>query len=285
MKQRISLVLGSGGARGLAHIGIIRYLKEHGYEIVSVSGCSMGALIGGFYAAGRLDAYETWVKELDAFDIVSLLDFDGEGGLVEGKRLMRELTRILGGDIAIETLPIPYTAVASDIDEEKEVWLQKGSLINAIRASIAIPIFFAPFQLEGKRLVDGGVLNPVPIAPTFGDQSDMIIAVNLSGEMAHKDLLGTPSSKETQLVEKFTKYLSKLTFANPLFQNDTLQVANSAFDTMQANLSRMKLAAYPPDIEITIPRDLCGTLAFNRAKEVIDYGYAKAQEVLEQRSS
>jgi len=285
MKKRISLVLGSGGARGLAHIGIIRYLEERNYEIVSISGCSIGALIGGFYAAGKLDDYEAWIYELDAFDIISLLDFDGDGGLVEGTKLMKKLTDILGGDRTIESLPIPYTAIASDIEEEKEVWLQTGSLIGAIRASIAIPIFFAPFLTEGKKLVDGGVLNPVPIAPTFGDRSDITVAVNLGGEMAHQDLLGKPSQKETQLVEKFKNYLSSITLSASLFQSDTLQVANSAFDTMQANLSRMKLAAYPPDIEITIPRDLCGTLAFNRAKEVVAYGYTKAQEVFQNNPS
>jgi NTE family protein len=277
--KRIALVLGSGGARGLAHIGIIRYLEEHGYNIVSVSGCSIGALIGAFYVAGALDAYERWVKELDAFDIIGLLDFDGEGGLVEGSKLLGKLEEIMGGDKKIEHLPLPFTAVATDIDEEKEVWIQKGSLIEAIRASIAIPMLFAPYRKEGKRLVDGGVLNPVPIAPTFSNDVDLTLAVNLGGEAARRNLLGSPSTKEMQLADKFKAYISKLTFKSPLLQNEMFIVANRSFDTMQANLSRMKLAAYPPDIEVTIPRDLCGMFEFNRAKEIIEFGYvtAKAQ--------
>jgi len=278
--QRISLVLGSGGARGLAHIGIIRYLLEHGYEIASVSGCSMGALIGGFYAAGALEAYETWVKELDAFDIIPLLDVDGEGGLAKGDKLMRRLAEIMGGDRRIEDLPIPFTAVATDIDEEKEVWLQQGSLIEAIRASIAIPMLFAPLYKGGKRLVDGGVLNPVPIAPTFGDNTDLTVAVNLGGEPARRNLLGSPTHKETQLVDKLKAYISKLTLQSAVFENAIFAVANRSFDTMQSNLSGMKLAAYPPDAEITVPRDLCGMLEFNRAEEIIAYGYEKAKETL-----
>jgi NTE family protein len=278
--RSISLVLGSGGARGLAHIGIIRYLEESGLHIASISGCSMGALVGAFYAAGALDAYERWVKELDAFDIIGLLDFDGEGGLVEGTKLMRELAALMGGDKAIETLPIPFTAVATDIDEEKEVWLRKGSLIEAVRASIAIPMLFAPFYKEGKRLVDGGVLNPVPIAPTFGDDTDLTLAVNLGGEAAHRDLLGSPTPKEMQLLDKLKVYASKIALDNPIFHGGIFGVAGRSFDTMQANLSGMKLAAYPPDIDITIPRDLCGMLEFNRAEEIIAYGYEHARRTL-----
>jgi len=274
------LVLGSGGARGLAHIGIIKYLEEQGYEIVSISGCSIGALIGGFYAAGKLEVYKEWVETLNGFDVVALLDIDGEGGVVSGKKLMKKLEELLGGDKQIEELPIKYTAVASDIKEEKEVWMQSGSLSDAIRASISIPVFFAPYRIDEQLLVDGGVLNPVPIAPTFGDNSELTIAVNLGGEASHQQLLAPPTKKETQLVQKLKEYVASFTLKSPLLQSDTLKVAISSFDTMQANLSRMKLSAYPPDIEITIPRDLCATLEFNRAKEIIEYGYEKAKDVL-----
>jgi len=281
MAKKISLILGSGGARGLAHIGVIRYLQEKNYEIVSISGCSIGALIGGFYAAGKLEAYTKWVLSLNTFDIISLLDLDGDSGLVSGIKLMKKMEEILGGDKMIETLPMRYTAVASDIEEEKEIWLQSGSLTDAIRASISIPVVFAPYKLNGKTLVDGGVLNPVPIAPTFGDGSDLSIAVNLGGEMSHKNLLGEPTRDETKLLEKLKSSVASLAFNSPIFQSKTLKVANSSFDTMQANLSRVKLAAYPPDIEIDIPRDLCGIFEFNRAKEIIEYGYTTAKKKLE----
>ena len=276
-RQTISLVLGSGGARGLAHIGIIRRLEELGFEIVSISGCSIGALIGAFYAAGRLDAYAKWVQTLDAFDIVKLLDLDGEGGLVHGGRLMRKLEELLEGDRRIEDLPLRYHAVATDIGEQKEVWIRQGSLLEAVRASIAIPMLFEPVRKNGMRLVDGGVLNPVPIAPTFGDESDLIVAVNLGGEAAPTPPLPSPTLDEMEFTDKIKAYFSKFAFTNPFFKNEMFDVAGRSFDTMQANLSRVKLAAYPPDIEITIPRNLCTMLEFHRAKEIIAYGYDVAK--------
>lgn len=279
MGKRVSLVLGSGGARGLAHIGIIRYLNEQGYEIVSVSGSSIGALIGGFYAAGKLEDYEKWVRTLDAFDIIKLLDFEGEGGLLSGVKLMKKLRELLG-DVNIEELPIAFTAVASDIENEKEIWLNDGNLLDAIRASIAIPMFFAPYEFGGRKLVDGGVLNPVPIAPTFGDDTDETIAVNLGAKMAHRDLLGKPTKKELSFIETIGSYLRKFSFRKGMLQGSLFAVAQKSFDTMQSDLSRIKLAAYPPDTLIEIPRDLCGMLEFYRANEIIEFGYNKAKEVL-----
>ncbi len=279
MAKTISLVLGSGGARGLAHIGVIRRLKELEYEIVSISGCSIGALIGGFYVVGRLDVYEEWVRDLDPFDIVKLLDIKGEGGIVSGKKLMEELQKLLG-TVNIEEISINYTAVAADIANEKEVWITSGSLLEAIRASISIPVFFAPVEKEGSLLVDGGVLNPVPIAPTFGDNSDLTIAVNLGGPMAHKQLLPQPTKKEKSFRDHFQEAIQTFSLKSSLFQKGVFMVASNSFDAMQANLSRIKLAAYPPDVLIEIPRDLCGTFEFHRANEIIEYGYQKTKEVL-----
>jgi len=136
-KKKISLVLDSGGARGMAHIGIIRYLEENDYEIVSISGCSMGALIGGFYAAGKLDVYTQWLKKLDVLSMLKLLDFKGAGGLVSGEKLMNALEKLIG-DYEIKELPITFAAVATDVNGEKEVWLNSGSLLKAIRASISL---------------------------------------------------------------------------------------------------------------------------------------------------
>ena len=275
MQQKtVSLVLGSGGARGMAHIGVIRWLEEHSYKIESISGCSMGALIGGFYAAGKLDDYRDWLKELDVLGILKLLDFQGSGGLVSGTVLMEKLESLVG-DHAIEDLPIKFTAVASDISEEKEIWMSRGSLLSAIRASISLPLFFTPHPYEGRLLVDGGVLNPVPIAPTFHDHTDLTIAVNLGGKVDSS--LTQPVKvvpEEGSIGSKIKEYLTQVKLPDIInFEDGVYKVADNSFDAMQGTIARMKLAAYPPDVEIEVPRNLCGTLEFNRADEIIEYGY------------
>ena len=179
--KTVSLVLGSGGARGLAHIGVIHWLDENNFKIKSVVGCSIGAVIGGIYAAGKLDVYEKWVRTLTKADIVTLLDLSWEkSGLVRGEKLVNTLIGLVGEKL-IEELPIAFTAVATDLRGQKEVWIRSGSLFDAMRASFAIPLFFTPFKYKGVDLVDGGILNPVPIAPTACDGTDMTIAVNLNG--------------------------------------------------------------------------------------------------------
>ncbi len=179
--KSISLVLGSGGARGMAHIGIINWLEENGYSIDSIAGCSIGALVGGIYAAGKLDEFTAWLRALDRLDIVKLMDVSiGKGGLVQGDRVIDTLKELVGEQL-IEDLPIPFTAVAADIGREKEIWLARGPLFDAIRASISLPLFFSPFPYRDTKLLDGGILNPVPIAPTFDDGTDLTIAVNLAG--------------------------------------------------------------------------------------------------------
>ena len=273
MKTTVSLVLGSGGARGLAHVGIIKYLEENNYEIKSISGCSMGALIGGFYTAGTLNAYVEWLENSDVLDLLKLMDFKGSGGLVSGERLMLKLEELMQGDRLIEELALPFTAVTTDINAQKEIWINSGSLINAIRASISIPLFFTPYSYKDMLLVDGGVLNPVPIAPTFNDATDITIAVNLGGDaLGEGYLLREP--KEESLSGKIKEYLSKITLPESIAkENGMYVVANKSFETMQETIARMKLATYPPDIEIDIPRNLCGTFDFNKSKQIIEYGY------------
>jgi len=274
-KKTVSLVLGSGGARGMAHIGIIKWLEEHHYKIESISGCSMGALIGGFYAAGKLDNYRIWLQELDVLGILKLLDFQGSGGLVSGTVLMQKLEELVG-DHKIEELPIKFTAVASDINQEKEVWMSRGSLLSAIRASISLPLFFTPHLYEGTLLVDGGVLNPVPIAPTFHDNTDITIAVNLGGKVDLNLKVVEEIVQESGLSigDKIAIYLKQVKLPAMInFEEGVYKVADNSFDAMQGTIARMKLAAYPPDVEIDIPRNLCGTLEFNRADEIIEYGY------------
>lgn len=288
--KTVSLVLGSGGARGLAHIGIIRWLEEHGYQIRSVSGCSMGALIGGIYATGKLPEYEQWVRGIDRMGIFSLLDFSfGRGGLVKGEKLIATLREMVG-ETLIEELPITFTAVAADIIREREVWLNKGPLFDAIRASISLPLFFTPFNYQGVTLIDGSIFNPVPIAPTFHDLTDLTVAVNLNGP---PEYAVAPDSRAVQAVDKHGKaptFLDKLREFLAELQNgdpepvsdkwDMLYVVNQAFDAMQGLVARQKLAAHPPDLLINIARNACGTLEFDRAGEMIARGYQAAQAQL-----
>ncbi len=176
----VSLVLGSGGARGYAHIGAIEELLAQGYDIRCIAGSSMGALIGGVYAAGKLEGYRDWAKALQRFDVLRLLDwtFSG-GGLIKGDRIIGKLKELIG-EVNIEDLPLSYTAVAVDLLSQREVWFSRGSLFEAIRASIAIPTVFRPHYYQGRTLVDGGLLNPVPITPTLRDLTDCTIAVDVN---------------------------------------------------------------------------------------------------------
>lgn len=292
--KTVSLVLGSGGARGLAHIGVIHWLEENGYDIRSISGCSIGALIGGIHACGRLDVYEQWVRAISKLDIVGLLDVSwGKQGLVEGERIMAALKELVG-DRRIEDLPVRYTAVAADIEREKEVWLKRGSLFDAIRASISLPLFFTPVEMNGMKLLDGGILNPVPIAPTFEDGTDLTIAVNLGGPPSERQQsivkiepkIEPKSASDPRQdgvrtkINNFIEDLKSRPQTNKPGSWKMLSIADQTFDAMQGAIARQKLAAYPPDHMITIARDSCGTLEFDRADEMITMGYETAERSL-----
>lgn len=280
--KRISLVLGSGGARGLAHIGVIRWLEENNFQISSIAGCSIGSLIGGAYAAGKLDELETWMRSIDRFDIANLLDLSwGNGGLFKGEKIINTLIDLLE-DVQIENLDIPYTAVAADIITEKEVWLNSGSLFDAVRASVSLPLFFTPVTYKDSILIDGGVLNPVPIAPTFNDDTELTIAVNLGGPLEQPEpsepANTLPTSNWDRLQNQIKSFFDMKSTSDEaqLKTWSMYEIADKAFDTMQSSIARQKIAAYPPDIEIVIARNACGTLEFDRAKEMIDLGYQKA---------
>jgi len=281
-KKTVSLVLGSGGARGLSHIGIIKWLVENNYEIKSISGCSVGALIGGIYAAGKLNEFEKWIREINKFEMFSLLDLAWKSnGLVQGDKIINTLVELLG-DQLIEDLPLNFTAVAADIENEKEVWINRGSLFDAIRASISLPLFFTPVHRKGVLLIDGGVLNPVPIAPTFSDHSDLIIAVNLGGTLKkHKPVeIKEPIKSDTGIHNKIKKFINSFNAENSVESSQdwgAYDIANQAFDAMQSTIARQKLAAYPADVVIEIARNACGTLEFDRADEMIELGYKTTQ--------
>jgi NTE family protein len=288
----VSLVLGSGGARGLAHIGVIHELEENGYKISSISGCSMGALVGGVFAAGKLEEFERWIRAITKVDIVTLLDLSWrKNGLVKGDKIINTLVDLVG-DKTIEELPLRFTAIATDIETEKEVWLSSGPLFDAIRASISLPLLLTPVLHKQRYLIDGGVLNPVPIAPTFADETDLTIAVNLGGPADNADELAdkhpTPASTPSPLRERVDNFIKQQrTSAKNINEKDwgLYNVANQAFDAMQSTIARQKLAAYPPDIVIDIARNACGTLAFDRASEMIELGRRKTQERLSRASN
>ena len=289
-KKKISLVLGSGGARGLAHIGVIQVLEERGFDIRSISGSSMGALIGGIYAAGELDTYSQWVCALDRLDVLRLLDFSLSGSsLFKGEKIINALKELIG-DRYIENLPISFTAVATDLDESKEVWLSTGPLFDAIRASIAFPTIFSAVEYNGKTLVDGGLLNPIPIAPTLRDMTDMTIAVSLSGKEKHIPDI-PPCSPEQP--EKRQKYHQKvLDFIEGLQRRGNskededegfFDIISKSLDAMQLTIAGFKLASYTPDLIIEIPKNVSSIYEFERAKELIEIGRCRAEEALKEQ--
>jgi NTE family protein len=287
-EKTVSLILGSGGARGLAHIGVIHWLEENGYTIQSISGCSMGALVGGVYAAGKLDTFTEWVRAITRSDMLKLLDISfGVSGMVKGEKIINTLKDLVG-DKLIENLPITYTAVAADIVKEKEIWLNDGPLFDAIRASISLPFFFTPARYRGVELLDGGILNPVPIAPTFSDDTAIKkIAVNLGGPVDtsisaanHKD---QRLQAEPDLMDKIRRFIDAIHGAGDESSKGTLgmlDIADQSFDAMQGAIARHKLAAYPPDVIVELPRNLCGTLEFDRADEMIEIGYRRTAEIV-----
>lgn len=293
----ISLVLGSGGARGYAHVGVIEELLANGYEIRSVAGSSMGALVGGVYAAGKLSEYRDWACGLKTFDVLRLVDWTWRGGgLIKGHRVIGAL-RELVGEINIEQLPISYTAVAVDIDAQREVWFSRGSLFDAIRASISIPTVFRPHLYQGRRLVDGGLLNPVPVTPTLRDLTDATIAVDVNAEAEGVAERETPITQPeladpevegeraratglARLGALWDRYVGPRSKRVVINEPGMLELFARSLDVVQETLTRYKLAAQPPDLVIPIPRNVCAFYEFQRAEEVIEIGRQRTREAL-----
>ncbi|MFU8896645.1 MAG: patatin-like phospholipase family protein, partial [Gammaproteobacteria bacterium] len=280
--KRIALVLGSGGARGLAHIGVIQHLESLGHEIVYISGCSMGALVGGIYAAGKLEPYAEWARKLERRDMFSLLDLAfGWTGLFKGDRLMGVLKELVG-DHVIEKLPIGFTAVATDLTEQREIWLNKGPLFDAIRASIAIPTVFTPHVYLGRVLVDGGLLNPIPIAPALNQDADLIVAVNLNAHSrssrARAQELGRTDAQEAEDSSASEDEPAEAD-KDPQVPG-IIDVVTASLDLMQNSIARMKLASYTPDVVIDVPRDASLFYEFYRAEELIALGRECAKRAL-----
>lgn len=308
--KRISLVLGSGGARGYAHIGVIRELQARGYQIEAISGCSIGALIGALYATGSLEAYAAWVEELDYIDIIRLVDFSWSGsGAIKGERLLARLQDFIPAGTLIQDLPIPFTAIATDLRAQKELWFQRGDLLQAVHASLAIPGVFVPVKYGDRYLVDGGVLNPVPIMPVVSAHADYIVAVNVTAHPVEQNLQDLMPDFFTQgggeapgslqdwrqalankaggMLDRLAPWLRRAPTDDPVDSTDPadwskMDMILQSFDITQAALAQYKLAGYPPDLLLEVPKNICGTHEFHRAKPMIELGRRLARDALDQ---
>jgi len=283
-KPAIALALGTGGARGLAHIGAIEAIGAAGYRIVAVSGSSMGSLIGGIYAAGKLGVYRDWVCALQKMDVLKLVDWTLSGaGLIKGERIIGVLRELIG-DVAIEELPIPFTAVATDLDREREVWLTRGSLFDAIRASIAIPTIFRPHPFHGHRLVDGGLMNPLPLTPLLQSLSDYTVAVNVNAPPEALPPTRTPVRAPARrgLRSHIADFVKRTIGSHAESEHEPgwIDTLTQSLDLMQENLTSFRLAADRPDLVIDVPRNASAVYEFYRASELIDLGRERAERAL-----
>ena len=303
--KNVALVLGAGGARGIAHVGVIQALEARGYHIAGIAGASMGSLVGGIYAAGRLSEYSEWARGLQRGDVLRLLDFAfGYPGLIRGERVIGALRELVGEHL-IEELPIPYVAVATDLVRQREVWLTRGKLFDAIRASIAIPMVFTPHVLDGRELVDGGLLSPVPIAATRAMRADRVIAVDVNGpvswlnpglEPRHEEMAaGHGIDESTEALEEdgpatlrermasIWEGLAKPGNGTPKVDKSrgVMDLMSRSLDTMQAHMSRVQLAQDPPDLLIQISRETATFYEFWRATELVEKGREAAEKALD----
>ncbi len=277
-------MLGSGGARGLAHIGVIQWLTENGYQIRSISGSSMGALVGGIYAARKLEVYAEWVSALERAHVIRLLDPSlSRSGLFKGERIIGVLRELIG-DCDIADLPLSYTAVATDIDSGEEVWLREGRLFDAIRASMATPLVFTPFKHGERTLLDGALVNPLPVSPTLGDGTDLTIAVNLGGPAERRAAPPQPvrAAGSNAYGKRIGDFVAALRpgRASGESARGMLDLAFVSMQTMHDTIARLKLAAHAPDVTVEIPRDACGYHEFWRAQELITLGRERAARAL-----
>lgn len=281
MKKKIALVLSGGGARGLAHIGAIETLESHGYEITSIAGCSMGALIGGMYAAGKLPEVKDWVLALDRRKVLSLVDFSlSLTHLVKGDRVMEALKEIVP-DVNIEDLPIPYTAVATDWNSGKEVIFDHGSLYDAIRASISIPLFLNPVRRENMLLVDGGLVNSLPLNRVVRHSGDLLFGINVSTHDYQGELL------MQQFVEK--KLLSKSMPAAVMnrimkhFEGININYVTLLMRTIAIMLeqnTRQQILISRPDLVVQVPMKRYGVFDFDKAAAILQIGKHKTSRAL-----
>jgi NTE family protein len=294
LRPRIGLALGSGVARGWAHLGVIRALARHGIEPDVIVGTSIGAVVGGVHLAGRSDALEDWAKSLTKVRMISYLDFRvRNGGMIGGRHLVDAL-RANVGDIRIEDLAIPFAAIATDLVTGHEVWLRDGDLVDAMRTSFSLPGVFEPMQRDRRWLVDGALVNPVPVSVCHALGAQMTIAVNLNADIIGKerragsavptvagfDLLN--ELKENGETSKGSRIgsLAKRIFRREPSHPSMFGVMISSLGIVQDRISRSRLAGEPPDVHITPRLGTIGLFEFDRAEEIIAEGEAAVERVL-----
>ncbi|MDO4165706.1 MAG: patatin-like phospholipase family protein [Bacteroides sp.] len=280
-RKKVALVLSSGGARGYAHIGAIEELEEQGYEITSVAGASMGALVGGVYAAGKLPELKERMLALGMREIFSLVDMSlSLNHVVKGDKVMEELKQMVQ-DVRIEDLPVPFCAVATDIKNREEVVIETGSLYEAIRASISIPSFFRPMKDAERVLIDGGVVNPLPLNRVQRTEGDLLAAVNVSA----------PSSQEIEGIRSQAYQLSRrkggnlamlkrMMPARPSVESNYFSLLSKTFSLMIEQNTALALQITPPDLLVNIPMNRFGGFDYDRADKIIRFGKNKMREAI-----
>jgi len=276
----VALALSSGGARGLAHIGAIEELESNGYHITSIAGCSMGALIGGVYAAGKLEEFREWMKTIDRKKMLELTDFSFSiNHLVKGNRIIEAIMDFVP-DIAIEELPIPYCAVATDLKAGREVVIDKGSLFEAIRASISLPSFYEPIQRDDMILIDGGVINPIPLNRVKRNARDILVGVDVSGHdyKSQWDEMHRLTEWQKNDNSLKAKILDKLIPDNIEFNYYTVLSRTSSLMIRQNSILMAKLMK--PEMLIDIQMNRYGTFDFDKSEKLVAIGRQKTAQAI-----
>ncbi|WP_258103109.1 patatin-like phospholipase family protein [Marinoscillum sp. MHG1-6] len=289
MSKNVTLVLSSGGARGLAHIGVIEKLLERGYEISSIVGCSIGAVIGGFYSAGKLDEYREWVVKLDRLDVFGLLDFTfSTQGFVKGEKIFKVLEEIME-DQQIEDLRIPYCAIATDIKAKEEAVFKTGSLYNAMKASVAIPTVIRPVNIDGTYYVDGAITNPVPINYAKRMKGELLVVSDVNGIFPYEKLVvdeKLEKKKKEDYNKKIQSFLSKWSKLLPGGESETknkfgfFDLVNDSIDLMQDKMTSLLVEKYKPEMLVQVSRNAASTFEFYKAQELIDAGKHAADQAI-----
>jgi len=286
-KQNVALVLSGGGARGLAHIGVIEELLAQNYNITSIAGTSMGSMVGAFYAMNKLQEFKEWMYTIDKRKTFQLVDFSfGNQGLIKGERVINAMKEIIP-DINIENMNIPYSATATDIISKKEVVFTSGSVYEAIRASIAIPSVITPVKTESGLLVDGGVVNNIPIDNVKRIKDDILIAVDVNANVPSIK----PAITKKEALKKYTIYQNKLKSfhqhlkkINPLHHEDRMNyfnLINQTISLMMHQMSELHLEKHSVDLLINISRDTCSTFDFFKAEEIVETGrYITSEQLI-----
>ena len=280
MGKDVALVLSSGGARGLAQIGAIEELEAQGYRITSIAGCSMGALIGGVYAAGKLKEFREWMKTVDRKKMLELTDFSlSLNHIVKGSRIIEAIMEFVP-DMPIEDLPIPYCAVATDLKAGREVVFSKGSLFDAIRASISLPSYYQPVHRDGMILVDGGVTNPIPLNRVIRHEGDILVGVDVSGHdyKAQWEIHHELVEKRKRSKSLSQQILNKLIPDNLEFNHYTLLSRVSSLMIRQNSILMAQLMK--PDVLVDIQMSRYGGFDYDKSEKIIAIGRQKTMQAL-----